>query len=69
LTFRLVSLQSSDPYIYHHKWLFVADDYGGFDVDESKRRSLAWMSLPDIDKSRIGRKSYWEDHVLPRLHE
>jgi hypothetical protein len=58
-----------DPFIYHHKWLFVADSYDGFDVGESKRRSLAWLVLPDIDKSRIGRKSYWEAHVAPRIEE
>lgn len=58
---------SGNPFIYHHKWLFVEDDYSGFDVDESKRRSLAWMSLPDIDKARIGRKDYWESEVVPRL--
>ena len=59
----------TDPFIYHHKWLFVADDYDGFDVEESKRRSLAWMSLPDVDKARIGRKSYWETDVVPRIRE
>ncbi|TWT50973.1 hypothetical protein Pla22_37160 [Rubripirellula amarantea] len=57
----------SDPYIYHHKWLFVKDDYVGFDVEESKQRSLAWLALDGIDKKRIGRLSYWQEHVLPRL--
>ena len=56
-----------DPYIYHHKWLFVADDYDGFDVEESKARSRAWMDLADIDRSRIGKKSYWQSKVVPRL--
>ncbi len=56
-----------DPLIYHHKWLFVADDYLGFDVQESQHRSAAWLALPDVDKSRIGRRSYWEAHVVPRL--
>jgi len=60
---------TADPFIYHHKWLFVADDYDEFDVEESKRRSLAWMSLPDVDKARIGRKSYWETDVVPRIRE
>jgi len=23
--------------------------------------------LADIDKSRIGRKTYWDRHVMPRL--
>jgi|LSQX01.2.fsa_nt_gb hypothetical protein len=60
-------MQRPDPWIYHHKWLFVADDYRGFDVEESKRRSLAWMSLEDVDRHRIGRRSYWAHHVLKRL--
>ena len=55
--------QPQDPEIYHHKWLFVGDDYDGFDVEESKRRSLAWMSLEDVDRKRIGRKSYWNKYV------
>lgn len=56
-----------DPEIYHHKWLFVRDDYNGFDVENSRRRSLAWISLDDVDRKRIGRKKYWEDNVVPRI--
>ena len=59
----------SDPYIYHHKWLFVADDYDGFDVEESKARSGAWLALPEVDRSRIGRACYWQTYVVPRLDE
>jgi hypothetical protein len=59
--------QLPDPYLYHHKWLFVADNYPGFDVQASKARSLLWHALPDVDRSRIGRRSYWEERVLPRL--
>lgn len=59
--------QLEDPYIYHHKWLMVRDDYSDFDVAESKRRSKLWLSLTDVDKSRIGRKSYWNDQVVPRI--
>ena len=58
-----------DPFIYHHKWLMVPDDYKGFDVEASKARSRLWLALPGVDKSRIGRKSYWEQAVLPRLSE
>ncbi|QDS88686.1 hypothetical protein EC9_28780 [Rosistilla ulvae] len=57
----------ADPYIYHHKWLFVADDYQGFDIAESQQRSLEWMMLDHVDKSRIGRLSYWNTEVEPRL--
>jgi hypothetical protein len=56
-----------DPYIYHHKWLFVDDDYRGFNVEESKARSQLWISLGDVDRSRIGRQSYWQEQVVPRL--
>ena len=60
---------SSDPPIHHHKWLCVGDDYTGFDVEESKRRSAAWLALPDVDKSRIGRRGYWQTQVVPRLDD
>ena len=59
--------QLADPYIYHHKWLFVDDDYNGFDVFASKQRSEQWTALSNVDRTRIGNKIYWEQHVLPRL--
>lgn len=59
--------QPTDPFIYHHKWLMVADDYEGFDVRASIERSRRWLALPGIDKSRIGRRSFWMTHVVPRL--
>ena len=59
--------QPRDPEIYHHKWLFVADDYAGFNVQQSKQRSLAWSALAGVDRKRIGRKSYWDETVVPRL--
>lgn len=60
--------QASDPWIYHHKWLFVADDYQGFDVEASKARSRQWLALDEIDVRRIGKKSYWQKMVLPALN-
>lgn len=59
----------SDPWIYHHKWLFVLDDYSGFSVEESKSRSRQWLALSGVDYRRIGRRSFWEQHVVPRLKE
>ncbi|MDF1845504.1 MAG: hypothetical protein P1U77_29190 [Rubripirellula sp.] len=58
-----------DPYVYHHKWLFVRDDYAGFDVQSSRTRSLIWTQLSDIDVRRIGRRSYWMHNVVPRISE
>lgn len=50
--------------IYHSKWMFVAPDYGGFDVRAAKRRTAEWNSIPDISEHRkkIGSKKYW--HAL-----
>ncbi|MCK5605530.1 hypothetical protein KAR91_26795 [Candidatus Pacearchaeota archaeon] len=45
--------------IYHHKWLFVKDDYTGFDVQESFDRSKEWTALGGIHYSRIGSPTYW----------
>lgn len=59
--------QLTDPWIYHHKWLFVADDYNGFDVEESKQRSLQWLALSNIDFQRIGKRSHWEDFISAKL--
>lgn len=52
--------------IYHHKWMFVADDYTGFDIEESKRWSEKWQSVIPADKkikSRIGYKKYWDEYL------
>jgi len=61
--------QHKDPWIYHHKWMFVADDYAGFDVEKSKLRSKQWTSIPGINKSKIGKKSYWESKILPMFRK
>ena len=58
--------------IYHHKWLFVKDDYKGFNVDDSVKRSLAWLPLRKEDKiknvkwSSIGRQKAWNT-VVPHI--
>ena len=49
--------------IYHNKWQFVQPNYSGFDVEEAKKRTELWNSIPDINKhkSRIGYRGYWND--------
>lgn len=58
--FRKILSDKENPWIYHHKWLFVKDDYTGFDVEVSKHRSEEWMKMSDIDYTRIGKKKFWE---------
>jgi len=54
--------------IYHHKWMFVALYYKGFDIEKSKRRSEWWENHPVVlerkkndkfFKSKIGSYGYW----------
>ena len=44
------------------------DAYDGFDVEASKECSRRWLGLEDIDYRRIGKRSFWQTHVLPRLN-
>lgn len=68
-----IKIISPKGQIYHHKWMFVNDDYDGFDVSKSKERSIMWESIlpktKDV-KSRIGYKKYWnallEEYNLPK---
>lgn len=56
--------QPKDPLIYHHKWMFVKDDYQYFSVKESKKRSLEWKEVLGKNKSlssKIGRLSFWDN--------
>jgi len=61
--------KSNNKQIYHHKWMFVSDDYTGFDVEESKRWSKTWENHPYVlelkkehkyFKSKIGSKEYFD---------
>lgn len=54
-------------YVYHHKWLWVQDDYDGFDVQESKLRSFKWLKL-NLDKKKIGSKTYWQQ-ILDKYND
>jgi len=47
--------------IWHHKWAWVTDDYQGFDVEASKRRSELWAPhVTKEEKRKIGYKKYWD---------
>lgn len=66
LTTKEIKFIKSKGQIYHHKWMFVADDYNGFDIEESKRWSEKWQSILPKDrivKSRIGYKKYWDEYL------
>lgn len=61
IKFKLIK---SKGQIYHHKWMFVSEDYTGFNIEEAKEWSKAWSeTLPNTReiKSRIGYKKYWDE--------
>lgn len=64
-----ITRQKSDPQIYHHKWIFVRDDYDGFNVNQSIQRSIDWYrdAKEDINMFRIGTKSYWNTNAEPLI--
>jgi len=59
--------QQKDPFIYHKKELFVEPEYTGFDYNAACSRSSLIDSIPNLDKTRIGRLSYWQANILPIL--
>jgi len=53
--------KKEDPQIWHHKWMWVADDYKGFNVEASKKHSELWTKhVSPEERRRIGTKSFWE---------
>lgn len=46
--------------IWHHKWMWVADDYDGFDVNESYEWSKKWTQ---VITHPSGSKRVWEQQL------
>lgn len=44
--------------IWHHKWLWVKDDYEGFDVQESKNWSKTWTDV--LQETAVGCDRIWK---------
>jgi hypothetical protein len=56
----------SSKSIWHHKWLWVKDDYSGFDTMDSFERSMKYLKL-DIDSSRIGNADFWKKNYAKKI--
>lgn len=52
--------------IWHHKWLWVKDNYRGFDVDQSFNRSKEYLKM-NIDFSKIGNKDFWDKNYAKKI--
>ena len=55
--------QGRGRYVWHMKELFVAPDYGGFDVEAARARTRMLSELPPPAPHRQGHKSYWEEYL------
>lgn len=53
--------------LWHHKWMFVGDDYKGFNVDDSFDRSRRWLQIPGINFNHIGNPAIWKTKYVPRI--
>lgn len=47
--------------IWHHKWMWVMDDYSGFDVEASKRWSEEWFNK--LSKIAVGYRDSFEKQL------
>lgn len=55
------TLRAPSKAIWHNKWQWVADDYKGFNVEESKAWSEEWGSKFETGERRdIGKKENWD---------
>ena len=58
---KLTKKREKNPQIYHHKWMFVSDDYDGFDVEKEKEWSKKWQSVvPKGLSSSLGSMDKWK---------
>ena len=53
-----------DPIIWPHKWLWVTDEYAGFDIKQSMQRSLWLCSLaPMAEQKKHHRRAAWMNYL------
>lgn len=57
----------NNPPIYHHRWLFVKDDFGGFNVETDFKWSKLWVKTPNLIPNRYGFLRHWVDISLPKI--
>lgn len=54
--------KNSSKAVWHHKWLWVRDDYKGFDVEESKEWSRYYLAKLD-ETTRGGSRDAWHKQL------
>jgi len=65
-TNKLNKASKTNPQIYHRRYLFVLDDYQGFNTELDKSWVAKWERL-NPDKNRMGRKLWWSEFIANNL--
>ena len=63
---KLNKASKTNPQIYHRRYLFVLDDYQGFNTELDKSWVAKWERL-NPDKNRMGRKLWWSEFIANNL--
>lgn len=57
---KIIKKREKNPQIYHHKWMFVSEDYTGFDIEKEKAWSKKWQSIvPKGLSASLGSEDNW----------
>lgn len=66
-TEKFTKFKISDKFIWHHKWLWVGDDYKGFNVNESYKWSKFYISL--IKETPAGTIDMWNKQLAKYVYD
>lgn len=59
-----VTKRGNSNSIWHHKWMWVDDNYKNFNVDESYTWSREWTgTLKDTNYQKIGKEDVWQEEL------
>lgn len=64
---KIPKITGENPPIYHHRWLFVKDDYNGFNVDVDFKYSQLWSQTPNLISNKYGFLRHWEETSIPKI--
>ena len=66
------SMKKGGTKVYHHRWMFVSENYKGFDLEKSKQRTWMLWDIPEFQecKNKVGSLKYWEEFLKKyKLHK
>ncbi len=55
--------------IYHHRWLFVKDNYNKFSVETDFHFCKLWNRVPNLISNKYGHLNHWKNVSIPKILE